>query len=618
MDQPRPTHPPPSPHGEPPPTLTRRDFLIAGAGAVAAAAGIGLYQGAVSLGQAPAAFGGSILGAAASVGHLLRTGLDSFPLATAGPGSPPSPERVRVAIVGGGMTALTAAWELRRKGIAGPDAVRVLELEEAIGGNSSWGRNDVSAYPWGAHYLPLLNDETTHLVPLLEELGIIEGRDDTGAPIYNEHYLCFAPMERLFLHGRWREGLEPRLGCVSIGPDGEAIGTAAEEEAQFVEFHNAMEEMRLAVGTDGRRAFAIPVDLSSADAAWRDLDQLTMAEYMRRRGWTCTALRWYVNYGCRDDYGTTVEETSAWAGIHYYAGRSARIANGDPHLVLTWPEGNGWLAARLRALAEGATAEQVRGEELPPPPAASIFRTGALVGNVERDTAAGAPGPWRVEYLDVKEKTRRVLHADAVIVATPHFVARRIVAALQSPTPAGDAPAPAQGPPSAPFTYAPWMVANITMKGAPEGGGSRLAWDNVIYAGESLGYVMATHQRLDRHVPRTVLTYYHPLTAGPPAQERTRALARTWQQWRDEILAELSRPHPEIGRNIQHMDVWLWGHAMIRPIPGFIWGPARHQAMRSPAPGLVFAHADYSGISIFEEASWHGQRAADAVAQHLG
>jgi hypothetical protein len=161
------------------------------------------------------------------------------------------------------------------------------------------------------------------------------------------------------------------------------------------------------------------------------------------------------------------------------------------------------------------------------------------------------------------------------------------------------------------------MVANITLDGAPEGHGSRLAWDNVIYNSDSLGYVMATHQRLERYIPRTVMTYYQPLSAGTPAEERTRALARPWEEWRDDILADLSRAHPGITQKIQHMDVWLWGHGMIRPVTGFMWGGAREAAAQSPSPGLAFAHADYSGISIFEEASWHGMRSANTVADFL-
>ena len=56
------------------------------------------------------------------------------------------------------------------------------------------------------------------------------------------------------------------------------------------------------------------------------------------------ALRWYVDYACRDDYGALAAQTSAWAGIHYFASRAH-----DEQGPLTWPEGNGWIVKRLAA-----------------------------------------------------------------------------------------------------------------------------------------------------------------------------------------------------------------------------------------------------------------------------
>jgi hypothetical protein len=55
-----------------------------------------------------------------------------------------------------------------------------------------------------------------------------------------------------------------------------------------------------------------------------------------------------------------------------------------------------------------------------------------------------------------------------------------------------------------------------------------------------------------------------------------------------------------------------WGHAMIRPRPGFVWGGARAAAAR-PYRGVYFANADLSGVGLFEEAFYHGVRAAEEV-----
>jgi hypothetical protein len=55
-----------------------------------------------------------------------------------------------------------------------------------------------------------------------------------------------------------------------------------------------------------------------------------------------------------------------------------------------------------------------------------------------------------------------------------------------------------------------------------------------------------------------------------------------------------------------------WGHAMIRPRPGFVWGGARRAAAR-PYRAVHFANSDLSGVGLFEEAFYHGVRAAEEV-----
>jgi len=58
--------------------------------------------------------------------------------------------------------------------------------------------------------------------------------------------------------------------------------------------------------------------------------------------------------------------------------------------------------------------------------------------------------------------------------------------------------------------------------------------------------------------------------------------------------------------------VMVWGHAMVRPLPGVLWSGARELAAR-PLDRIHFAHCDLSGIAIFEEAWYHGLQAARAI-----
>ena len=60
--------------------------------------------------------------------------------------------RVPLVVVGGGIAGLSAAWRLTRRGFH--DFV-LLEMEPDAGGNARSGQNEISAYPWAAHYVPV-------------------------------------------------------------------------------------------------------------------------------------------------------------------------------------------------------------------------------------------------------------------------------------------------------------------------------------------------------------------------------------------------------------------------------------------------------------------------------
>src|SRR5258706_7235689 len=132
-------------------------------------------------------------------------------------------------------------------------------------------------------------------------------------------------MERLFIHGRWQEGLVPQLGI-----------SQADQRA-IESFLAEMQRLKLARGGDGRRAFTIPLNKSSRAEEFTRLDAITMADYLRAKGWLESApLRWYVDYCCRDDYGSGIQTVSAWAGIHYFASRDGRAADAADYAVVTW------------------------------------------------------------------------------------------------------------------------------------------------------------------------------------------------------------------------------------------------------------------------------------------
>ena len=76
-------------------------------------------------------------------------------------------------------------------------------------------------------------------------------------------------------------------------------------------------------------------------------------------------------------------------------------------------------------------------------------------------------------------------------------------------------------------------------------------------------------------------------------------------------LLATGRARPlRVGR--RHLDVWLWGHAMARPVPGAMFGPTR-STMNQSLGKIRFAHSDMSGLSLFEEACHWGHEAARSI-----
>ncbi len=530
--------------------ITRRKFI---AGSAASALALGLTPAFKKV-FSEKKITGEILGASSHIGHKLRG--DTFP-------APTIFLKKDAVIIGGGIAGLGAGYNFFKSGLTN---FTLLDLEKETGGNSSSGKNEISAYPWGAHYVPLLTDESTEVKKLFEDLGIITGYKN-GLPIYNEFYICADPDERLFIYGRWFEGLVP------------PVGIDENEKEQYQRFFALMENYKKARGRDGKKVFAIPLDKSSQDKKWLALDQITMAQWMQQQGFSSVNLQWYVDYCCRDDFGVKADETSAWAGIHYFAARCGKAANTASDNVITWPEGNGWLAKKL----EEPIKKQITNR--------------ALAYKI----ANRSDGTVDVDYFDVEKNQSVRINAKAALVATPRFIASRLIDKISADN----------------FSYAPWAVANITLDKMPSGVGADLSWDNVSFNSQLLGYVVATHQVPQMNPTQTVITYYWPLTHLNPVEARKEALERPYEEWQKIFLGELFSIHPELKGAVKRLDLKLWGHAMVRPTTGFIWGKDRKNALKQHPP-IFFANSDMSGISIFEEAYTRSVEVSRQVLSYTG
>jgi protoporphyrinogen oxidase len=545
------------------PSLSRRRFLqLAAAGGLWPLACDRTSKVAPRSFDIPGTFADANL---AERGHLLRQeGMrqwSSFPAVTDGVWD--------VVVVGGGISGLAACWKLRRMGI---ERVLLLELAAEIGGTSASGMTAGNAFPWGAHYINIPPPEADCIHEILTDTDVIRGYDAAGRPLVDREHILRWPRERLYQE-TWTEGLEPFLGA-----------SRAEIEV-YQQFEDQMLQWMLYRGKDGRKAFAMPLDYSTTDAAVRELDSISMLEYLRAQGWSSQRLDWLVDYACRDDYGSRITEISAWAGIHYYACRpyDARIADAYPSDTLTWPEGNAFLARRL---ARDLDVDDCR------------FDTAVVAIRNDRSGCEVACVRWpNLERERVR--ARSVVYAGK-LHSLPHVLddlpdaQRRCLTSMQ---------------------YSPWLVAAIHVTSLPgEEQGPNVAWDNILYDSPSLGYVVAGHQRGHLHGAGEVLVYYLPVSES---EGRHLLLTRSHAEWVDLIMNDLSRAHPQLEDSVERIDLYRWGHGMVRPVPGSIFGPDADQR-RNPVGAVALASCDVTGLPLFEEACYGGVRAAEWCGRRLG
>ena len=514
-------------------------------------------------------------------GHALRDLLAQGPLP-----APTLVRRAQVIIAGGGVAGLAAARSLR---LAGVHDFALLELEDTPGGNSRAGAVNGVACPLGAHYLPVPGDHAPEVQDLLEELGLRQRV--AGRWQYDERHLCHSPQERLYFEREWQEGLLPVQG----------VGEATLE--QYRRFSQAVAAASRAARFTMPQFAALDAKTGLA-TAHQALDAMTFEAWLQQQGLDDAHLRWYLDYCCRDDYGAGIARVSAWAGLHYFASRHGFHAPGeavaeDREGVLTWPEGNGWLTQQLAA----------------PLKAQGQLQTGTSVLRIA-ETRRGV----EVDAFNHHSGNVERWQAPRCVVALPVFVAARVV---QNP-PAFLAQAAQR------LQWAPWAVTNIHLN-APlaDRPGAAPAWDNVIYGDSNpggLGYVDASHQKLDPRPGPTVLTYYQAL--GDVAEARQQLATQGAEHWGRAALAALAGPHPDVLQRATRVQVTRYGHAMSIPVPGvqtflsqiglqgtpgkrkLLLNGDRQRALPTPATArLAFAHSDWSGYSVFEEAFTRGHAA---------
>lgn len=460
-----------------------------------------------------------------------------------------------VVIVGGGVAGFSAAWMLNKHHI---NDFIILELENKIGGNSSYEENNITPYPTGAHYLPLPNKESIHVRELLYDIGAIVSGQFDEYPVYDEKLIVHAPQERIWVHNDWQEGGFPII--------------TNQDSHAFYEFENKITQYK------EKNIFKIPVIYGKIEP---ELFSYSMYDWLNKNKLTNPSLHWYVNYSCRDDYGVSYKQIPAYFGLHYFASRTGKGKNINEHSVMVSTKGNGWIIDKIK-------------EKL----SKDSIKTNNAVFRIEQENG---------KYLvHTHENGNSITYkAEQVIWAAPMFVGKHVLAGVF----------PELQKTASNMEYAPWIISNITLKEPlQEKTKIPLSWDNLIYNSEGLGYVNTLHQEISTNLKNKImLTHYNAPTNDNSKQTRSELLNASWESLSKNVIKDLSIPHPNIRHQIEAIDIMIRGHAMTYPLLGVQNFYNTTEIAQKAPKNLFIAHSDLSSYSIFEEANYWGVKAAKQI-----
>ena len=545
---------------------TRRHFLtLLGKGVVTASCVPLLQSCSKSAWDRRLPFGGEVLGEELALCHGVRDRSIDFH------SPPPTGKLHDVIIIGGGVSGITAAWKLVKSGVTD---LLVLDKAEELGGTCIAGEENGIRFSWGAHYVETPQPTAKHLCEIYEDVGVIQGYRD-GAPLIHPDYIVPEPDAALLAGRQWGQARVPLQIADS------------QDRVEYETFRRELYRWAKWRDEAGRPAFCYPIEASSPAEEVRRLDDISMLDHVRSLGMRSKLLDWHIDDRVADEYGCRMADVSAYAGILLWAQSNASFRDYEPpgtriEQNLSWPEG---LAFLVNGLAKALRPRQIRCDTL----AVNVQNTN---GEVLVTTVSGT------------DRSTQTLRAKHVVYAAPKNGVYHTIPDL----------AAAERLEFKQCQYTPWIVANVHLRDCPRG----LAWENLRHGGWGAGYINARHM-VDRGRPGegpTVLTFYAPLCANRTI-ERHELLREGWQFWARQVLHELEHMHPGIDRFISKLDVWKWGHGMIAPTPGYIWGQARAK-MKQPFGQIHFAHADVAGVPVFEQTSFRGVEVAQEVMDALG
>ncbi|MFK7952290.1 MAG: NAD(P)-binding protein [Ekhidna sp.] len=267
---------------------------------------------------------------------------------------------IGIAIVGGGIAGVTAAYQLRERDI------KLFELSSRLGGTASAKMDNGITFSQGAHY-ELAYPETygSEVISMLEQLEIIKYQPWNKAWSFQDrqHIIPFSRRQQCYENGKMRK---------------EVISDGFVKDQFFRIINEYNGDMHL------------PTRLISTK--YRELNAISFIDFLSSRMKIDAKFQQQLDYHMMDDWGGKSNQVSALAGIHYFACRPYLTQSVD---LFSPPEGNHYFSNKM---VDAIDKEKIK--------------TSHLVSNIEKIGTT-----FSIEVIDVLNQVINVYSADQVIYA---------------------------------------------------------------------------------------------------------------------------------------------------------------------------------------------------------
>lgn len=464
-------------------------------------------------------------------------------------------------VVGGGMSGLVAAWQLKKLGI---EDILILEKDAQAGGLCCSDTIDgvrasrASAYP----SFPFNED----MIKLYSDLGFVRTDGEQKKVKVNNKYILKPPYDQLFMKGRWIE--EP---FASDGIQKLPVTQAVRDDLKkFIEVLADLYEWEDA---EKRTLFDCPIDDSSPAQKIRNLDGMTLGAYVTSQGWSLEMIKLFDPL-LKSAYGLGHERISTWAALDIL--KDELLPSDSGKESIGFPGGNAYFAEQL--------AKQIGADRI---------KTNTLVTQITEKNN-------EVQVGIVGNGIAQTLRARSVIFATSQFLAPYLLPALPA-----DRRKAAQS-----YEYASYVVANIGVTRTP----ANLAYSNQLVGDFLMSDFIVADWTTHPHPTtaplgrRNVLTAYCPMTAN----DREQLLSPSLQDWQNKILSEFELCLPGLSKTVTAFHLYRWGHSFAVPAKGKLFS-AERLLTKKPFGRIFFAGADAEGVPTIDHAMASGFRSAREV-----